>query len=222
MEDTTVKKFLAVLLLVLLTLVLTGCSDDKNGDTQKEPDQQAVQTNATPTPAPTQAPTPTPFPRVAVENYVMIWKSKPNRGINYMVPTHWELGEEGERFVTYYEPVPAGETGFRVSFTNKKMTREQDSGRMREQLRLFINQMKEVYDEFQTDGTISRDYSLVKFKGFHSTYTYVDEYGVKIKGFVIMATYNRRIYCMNFQGPEDRFEQMTPIANKMMESMSRT
>lgn len=221
MEGKNVKKAIWIIMMILLCMILTACGDDEAapGDNNS---QQIVQNQATPTPVPTQAPTPTPFPRVAPENYVMIWKSNPNRGINYMVPTHWEKGEEGERFVTYYEPVPAGETGFRVSFTNKKMSREMDSGRMREQLREFLDQMKEIYDEFYTDGTISRDYSLVKFKGFHSTYTYVDEYGVKIKGFVIMATYNKRIYCMNFSGPESRFEEMTPIGTKMMEAMSRS
>lgn len=216
------KRFLVCMMLIVMSVVLAACGDDDKGDSTQNNSNQSVQQEATPTPVPTQAPTPTPFPRVAVENYVMIWKSNPNRGINYMVPTHWELGEEGERYVTYYEPVPAGETGFRVSYTNKKMGREQDSYSMREQLRLFLSQMKEVYQDFETDGTISRDYSLVKFKGFHSTYTYVDEYGVKIKGFAIMAHYNKRIYCMNFQGPEARFDEMTPIGNKMMESMSRS
>ncbi len=221
METNNVKKIIWVIILMMLCMILTACGDDEAA-TGENKGQQNVQQEATPTPVPTQAPTPTPFPRVAPENYVMIWKSNPNRGINYMVPTHWEKGEEGERYVTYYEPVPAGETGFRVSFTNKKMSREMDSGRMREQLREFLDQMKEIYDEFYTDGTISRDYTLVKFKGFHSTYTYVDEYGVKIKGFVIMATYNKRIYCMNFSGPESRFEEMTPIGSKMMEAMSRS
>lgn len=221
MEGTKVKKTIWAIILVVMILLLTACGDDENQSEQTS-GQTVVEQEATPTPRPTQAPTPTPFPRVAVENYVMIWKSNPNRGINYMVPTHWEKGEEGDRFVTYYEPVPAGETGFRVSFSNKKMSRDLDSGRMREQLRLLLEQMKEVYENFETDGTISRDYSLVKFKGFHSTYTYTDEYGVKIKGFAIMATYNRRIYCMNFSGPEARFEEMTPIGNKMMEAMSRS
>ena len=221
MEGTKVKKTIWAIMLVVMIFLLTACGDDENQSEQTS-GQTVVEQEATPTPRPTQAPTPTPFPRVAVENYVMIWKSNPNRGINYMVPTHWEKGEEGDRFVTYYEPVPAGETGFRVSFSNKKMSRDLDSGRMREQLRLLLEQMKEVYENFETDGTISRDYSLVKFKGFHSTYTYTDEYGVKIKGFAIMATYNRRIYCMNFSGPEARFEEMTPIGNKMMEAMSRS
>lgn len=221
MERKNVKKAIWVIMLIMLCMILTACGDDETKP-GTENSQKNVQQEATPTPVPTQAPTPTPFPRVAPENYVMIWKSNPNRGINYMVPTHWEKGEEGERYVTYYEPVPAGETGFRVSFTNKKMSREMDSGRMREQLREFLDQMKEIYDEFETDGTISRDYTLVKFKGFHSNYTFVDEYGVKIKGFVIMATYNKRIYCMNFSGPEARFEEMTPIGSKMMEAMSRS
>ena len=221
-EGTKVKRTIWAILLIVIMLVMTACGDNNANKSNDEAQNETVQQEATPTPRPTQAPTPTPFPRVAVENYVMIWKSNPNRGINYMVPTHWELGEEGDRYVTYYEPVPEGETGFRVSFTNKKMSRDQDSGSMREQLRLLISQMKEVYENFETDGTISRDYSLVKFKGVHSTYTYTDEYGVKIKGFVIMATYNRRVYCMNFSGPEARFEEMKPIGNKMMEAMSRS
>lgn len=221
MKRMNMKKCIWAIMLILTAVILTACGDDETEKSVND-NQQVVQTNATPTPAPTPVPTATPFPRVAVSDYVMIWKSNPNRGINYMVPTHWEKGEEGERYVTYYEPVPAGETGFRVSFTNKKMNREMDSGRMRDQLREFLDNMKEIYTDFETDGTISRDYTLVKFKGFHSTYSYVDEYGVKIKGFVIMATYNKRIYCMNFSGPEERFEEMTPIGTKMMDNMSRS
>ena len=220
MEGKNVKKAIWVIMLLLLCMVLTACGDDEK--TSGESGQQSVQQEATPTPRPTQAPTPTPFPRVSVDDYVMIWKSNPNRGINYMVPTHWEKGEEGERYVTYYEPVPAGETGFRVSFTNKKMGREMDSGRMREELREFLDHMKSIYTDFYTDGTISREYMLVRFKGFHSTYTYVDDYGVKIKGFVIMATYNKRIYCMHFSGPEARYDEMAPIATKMMDTMARS
>lgn len=221
MEGSFAKRAIGAIMLVMMLVILTACGDD-NTEPSAQDGQAAVQQEATPTPRPTQAPTPTPFPRVAAEDYVMIWKSNPNRGINYMVPTHWELGEEGERYVTYYEPVPAGENGFRVSFTNKKMSRDQDSSSMRDQLRLFLAQMEEIYDNFETDGEISREYTLVKFKGFHSTYTYTDEYGVKMEGFVIMATYNRRIYCMNFSGPSDRFLEMTPIGAKMMESMSRS
>lgn len=221
MEGKRVKKTIWIMLLIMLCMILTACGDDETAPGENN-SQQNVQAEATPTPRPTPVPTATPFPRVDPEKYVMIWKSNPNRGINYMVPTHWEKGEEGERYVTYYEPVPQGETGFRVSFTNKKMSREMDSGRMRDELKDFIEQMKSVYTDFYSDGKISRDYYLVKFKGFHSTYTYVDEYGEKIQGFVIMATYNKRIYCMNFSGPEARFESMTPIGNKMMEAMSRS
>lgn len=216
------KKSIALIMLMLLAVLLAACGDDNKDTGENAQAAQEVQQNATPTPRPTQAPTPTPFPRVNVDDYVMIWKSNPNRGFNYMVPTHWELGEEGERYVTYYEPVPGGESGFRVSFTNKKMGRDQDSYRMREQLRLFMSQLEEIYTDFETDGTIEREHSLVRFTGFHSTYTCTDDYGEKIKGFVIMATYNKRIYCMHFQGPDARFEEMTPIMNKMMESMSRS
>lgn len=221
-EDINVKKTIAVILLVLLALMLTACQDDNQETNENANNANAVNVNATPTPAPTPVPTATPFPRVPVENYVMIWKSNPNRGINYMVPTHWEQGEQGERYITYYEPVPSGETGFRVSYTNKKMKSEQDSGKMRNELRELLDHMKNSYDQFETDGTISRDYSLVRFRGFHSYYTFVDEYGVKIKGFAIMATYNRRIYCMTFQGPESRFDEMAPIGTKMMDSMNRS
>ena len=221
-DRKTIKKLFALMLLILLSLILTACGDDEVKSSENNTNQDVPIANATPTPSPTPVPTATPFPRVEPENYVMIWKSNPNRGINYMVPTHWQIGEEGDRYVTYYEPVPAGETGFRVSFTNKKVSRDMDSGRMRDELREFLDHMKTVYTDFETDGKISRDYYLVKFKGYHSTYSYVDDYGVKIKGFVIMATYNRRIYCMNFSGPEARFEEMTPIGTKMMDAMSRS
>ena len=209
-------------MLAMVLLMMTACGDDEKNADGDSKNQQAAQQQATPTPMPTQAPTPTPFPRVAVDNYVMIWKSNPNRGINYMVPTHWEKGEEGERYVTYYEPVPAGETGFRVSFTNKKMSRDMDASKMKAELREFLDHMESIYTDFNSDREISRDYMLVKFKGFHSTYTYVDDYGVTIKGFVIMATYNKRVYCMNFSGPEARFDVMSTIGTKMMDAMSRS
>ncbi len=204
-----------------LVLSLAACSGDDQTGTADQTPAPTVNVNAGPTPTPTPAPTATPFPRVAVSDYVMIWKSEPSRGINFMMPTHWIESGSGERFVVYYEPTPEGENGFRASISNKKKTRQPDSDDMRDELRDFLAILKDTHDNFETDGTISRDMSFVRFKAFSSYYTYTDEYGVPMKGFVIMSTYNRRIYCLNFSGPEARFEEMQPIGQKILDNVNR-
>ena len=205
-------------MVLLLAVLLCACGSDGDTDTAATPEPNS---EVTPTPAPTLVPTATPFPRVAVDKYVLQWKNDTARGMNYMVPTHWIPGESGERYMTYYEPVPAGESGFRVAFVNKKKSSEPDAYAMRAELKKLISAMEESYSGFYCDGEISRDYSLVRFIGYSSNYTFVDEYGVRMRGFVIIATYNRRIYCMNFSGPEARFDEMQPIGNKILESVSR-
>ena len=215
------KKALALVLIALMAVFLTACGDDA-ADANPAPEETPVpEAQATPTPSPTPIPTATPFPRIPVDEYVLQWKNDPSRGINFMIPTHWKPGESGDRFLTYYEPVPENETGFRVSFVNKKKSTEPDSSTMRAELRKLLADMGTVYADFQTDGDITRDYMLVRFKGYANKYTFTDEYGVKMRGFVIIATYNRRIYCMNFSGPDARFEEMTPIRDKIIDSMSR-
>lgn len=215
-----VKKALAILLSIFLVLALASCSG-KNDETQPEEETPVQNVATTYTPLPTTVPTATPFPRIAPENYVLQWKNDAKRGFNFMLPTHWVAGESGDRYCSYYEPVPDGESGFRVCFVNKKKNSEPDVSAMRNELRKLISDMESIYDGFECDGTISRDYSLVRFKGYSSLYTFLDEYGVKMKGLVVIATYNRRIYCMNFSGPEARFEDMMPVCLKIMESMSR-
>lgn len=215
------KRAFALFLIILLAVFLTACGDDAASSNPENQETPVPQTEATPTPSPTPVPTPTPFPRIPVNEYVLQWKNDASRGINFMIPTHWKPGESGERFVTYYEPVPEGETGFRVSFVNKKKNSEPDSATMRAELRKLLSDMESVYTDFQTDGDITRDYMLVRFKGYANKYTFTDEYGVKMRGFVIISTYNRRIYCMNFSGPDERFEEMMTVGNKIMESVSR-
>ena len=214
------KRILVLLLMLLLALTLSACSGDDETIEGPTP-TPTVNANAGPTPTPTAAPTATPFPRIDVSDYVMIWKSEPSKGINFMMPTHWKDAGSGERFVIYYEPVPAGENGFRVSISNKKKTKEPDSGDMREELREFLSVLKDTHDNFETNGEISRDVTFVRFKGFMSDYTYTDEYGIPMQGFVVMSTYNRRIYAMNFSGPADRFEGMLVIAQKILENVNR-
>ena len=212
------KKLCAFLMALVLAVSLCACGSDSDPGAAATPEPQG---EATPTPSPTPVPTATPFPRVPVEKYVLQWKNDTARGMNYMVPTHWVTGESGERYITFYEPVPAGESGFRIAFVNKKKNSEPDAYAMRAELRNLISAMEETYSGFYCDGEISREYSLVRFVGYSSNYTFVDEYGERRRGFVIIATYNRRIYCMNFSGPEARFDEMQPIGNKILESVSR-
>ena len=214
------KKIVCILLtLVLISVLLCGCGD--SDDTAAKSDSAATPTAALATPSPTPVPTATPFTRVAVNDYVMQWKNDAARGINYMIPTHWILESAGERYLVYFEPVPDGENGFRVALANKKKSTEPDTDAMRSELRKLMNEMQKLYTDFSWNGSISRDYWLVKFKGYSGTYYYTDEYGVRMEGFVIIATYNRRIYCMNFSGPEDRFDEMKLIGNKILESITR-
>lgn len=219
-KQTKFSRALRLLSVLLLAAMLSACGSDDAQTADPGPTQEpAVGTQATP--VPTLAPTATPFPRVDVADYVLIWKNNTRIGMNYMVPTHWKESQTGERYSVFYEPVPDGETGFRVAFANKKKYKNPDASTMRTELRKLLTSMSEVYTDFQYDETISRDLSLVRFKGYSTYYTYTDEYGVTIKGFVIIATYNRRIYCMNFSGPEERFTDMMTVGKKILDSVSR-
>lgn len=219
-KRTKRTRALCLLMALLLAVLLSACGSD---DTQTVDANatQAPASNPQATPVPTVAPTATPFPRVDVADYVLIWKNNTRIGMNYMVPTHWKESQTGERYSVFYEPVPDGETGFRVAFVNKRKYKDPDSNTMRSELRKLLTSMSEVYTDFKYDETISRDLSLVRFKGYSTYYTYTDEYGVTIKGFVIIATYNRRIYCMNFSGPEERFTEMMTVGRKILDSVSR-
>ena len=215
------KKIFLALLISLIAVLLAACGDDAADVDVSLQETPVPEVEATPTPSPTPVPTATPFPRIPADEYVLQWKNDASRGINFMIPTHWKPGESGDRYVTYYEPVPDDETGFRVSFVNKKKSSEPDAYAMRAELRKLLEDMKSIYTDFETDGDITRDYMLVRFKGYASQYTFTDEYGVKIRGLVVIATYNRRIYCMNFSGPDERFEEMTIVRDKIMDSLSR-
>lgn len=219
-KRTTLTRALCLLMAVLLAVLLSACgsSDTQTADVNAT---QVPASNPQATPVPTVAPTATPFPRVDVADYVLIWKNNTRIGMNYMVPTHWKESQTGDRYSVFYEPVPDGETGFRVAFVNKRKYKDPDSNTMRSELRKLLTSMSEVYTDFKYDETISRDLSLVRFKGYSTYYTYTDEYGVAIKGFVIIATYNRRIYCMNFSGPEERFTEMMTVGRKILDSVSR-
>jgi len=209
------KKLIAIILLVCLCAALAGCGE-KVEVTAAQPSATAVATVA-----PTIAPTATPIPIVNPGDYVLQWKNDADRGINYMIPTHWEVESYGERFITYLEPVPDGESCFRVCLVNKKKASEPDSNKMKVEFKSLMAEMGKVYADFSWDGTISREYKLVKFTGYHSEYTFTDDNGTPMHGFVITATYNRRIYCMNFQGPEERWNDMKSVMIKMMDNLTR-
>ena len=189
----------------------------------------ATKKDATPTPSPsptpyyqpTQAPTPTPIPIIPSNQYVLQWKNDAQRGMNYMVPTHWENTSTGERYRVYTEPTEDGVSGFRAAFVNKKRSPTPDASKMKAELRSLMKEMEKVYADFAWNGEISREYSLVKFKGYSGFYTYTDDNGEPMRGFAIIATYDRRIYCVNISGPLSRFDDMKGIILKIVESVTR-
>ena len=161
---------------------------------------------------------------LSASEYVVMWKSDPSRGMTYKVPTHWVESALGERYKVFTEPVPAGESCFRVCFVNKKTTTDDKSTtRMKKEFNMLIEEMKAVYEDFEWDGEISRDRQIVKFNGYASDYSYTDSNGEKMLGYVIMAKYDKRIYCMNFSGPEARFtDDMRNIMFTILESITRS
>ena len=189
----------------------------------------ATKRDATPTPSPsptlyyqpTPVPTPTPIPIIPSSQYVLQWKNDAQRGMNYMVPTHWENTSTGERYRVYSEPTEDDVSGFRAAFVNKKKPSQPDASKMKSEFRALMKEMEKVYADFAWNGEISREYSLVKFKGYSAFYTYTDDNGEPMKGFAIIATYDRRIYCVNISGPLSRFDDMKGIILKMVESVTR-
>ena len=153
--------------------------------------------------------------------YVLQWKNDAARGMTYMVPTHWVESAVGERYKAFSEPTPEGVSGFRVCFVNKKTNDDRSATRMKKEFNMLIDEMKAVYADFDWDGKISRELQIVKFNGYQGEYTYTDDNGEPMQGFVIMAKYDKRIYCMNFSGPADRFTDMRSIMLNMLNSVTR-
>ena len=155
--------------------------------------------------------------------YVLMWKNDADRGMTYKVPTHWTESAVGERYKVFSEPTPAGVSGFRVCFVNKKTASDDRSAtRMKKEFKMLMDEMESVYSDFAWDGEITRDLSIVKFQGYQSEYTYTDLNGTAIRGFAIMAKYDKRIYCMNFSGPDARYTDMRSIMLAMLESITRS
>ena len=159
---------------------------------------------------------------LSANEYVLMWKNDADRGMTYKVPTHWIESAVGERFKVFTEPTPYGVSGFRVCFVNKKTASDDKTAtRMKKELKMLMEEMAAVYTDFNWDGNITRDLQIVKFQGYQSEYTYTDMNGETIQGFVIMAKYDRRIYCMNFSGPASRFIDMRSIMLDMLASVTR-
>lgn len=214
------KKTAFVLLLIALTLVLCSCGKDEDGNTSGGESPLIPQGNyvvVTPTPKPTA----TPIVMLNSSQYVLQWKNDADHGMNYMCPTHWEETTTGDRFRVFSEPVEDGKSGFRVCFANKKKNSDPDANEMRNQFRKLMDEMKAVYEDFGWSGEISRDITFTKFKGYSSEYSYTDDNGEPMKGFAIIATYNRRIYCMTWSGPVSRYVDMEGIMLKIVESVTR-
>ena len=211
------KRFFAVLLAFTIVVALSGCGKD-NTSTDKN-------TDITPTPTALQTAvpvaTPTPIPILNADSYVMQWKNDAGRGINYQVPTHWKVSASGERYIVFSEPVPDDESGFRVAYVNKKKATQPDTEKMRNELRKMVSEMESVYADFKWNNEIIRDYYLVKFKGYAAEYTYTDDNGTPMQGIVVMSTYDRRIYCINYSGPASRYTEMKGIFTKMLDNLTR-
>ncbi len=210
----TFSFFLCLLLVFSSVLSTSAYAAKKNADPTPSP-------TPTPTPFVTPVPTPTPIPLLTSGQYVLQWKNDAERGMTYMVPTHWEQVAIGERYRVYMEPTPDDVSAFRVAFVNKKKSSQPDANKMRAELRELMSDMGAVYADFKWNGNISRDYTLVKFKGYSGEYTYTDDNGEPMQGFAIIATYDRRIYCMNFSGPVSRYADMKSIMLRIMESVTR-
>lgn len=211
------KKFLSILMMIVLCVVLCSCGDDESesGNQTEQLVNNAPKATATP------RPTATPIVVLNSTQYVLQWKNDAERGMNYMVPTHWEETTTGERFRVFSEPVKDGESGFRVCYANKKKATAPDAAKMRAEFRSLMDEMAQVYENFSWTQEISRDYTFTKFKGYSSEFSYTDDNGEEMKGFAIIATYDRRIYCMTWSGPVNRYVDLEGIMLKLVESVTR-
>lgn len=212
------KIILAILLLVMcFTLCACGSDDEPEHGTGGDLIPKKIVLSVTSTPIPTA----TPINVLNSTQYVLQWKNDPDRGMNYMIPTHWEETTIGERYHVYSEPVEDGKSGFRVCFANKKKASDPDTAEMRNQFRKLMSEMEGVYEDFKWEGEISREIKFTKFNGYSSEFSYTDDNGEPMKGFAIIATYNRRIYCMTWSGPVSRYVDLEGIMLKIVESVTR-
>ena len=205
------------MLALCITMCACGSDDEPTQTTGGNLIPQKKEVTVTVTPIPTA----TPINVLNSTQYVLQWKNDAERGMSYMVPTHWEETTIGERYHVYSEPVEDGKSGFRVCFANKKKASDPDTGEMRNQFKKLMNEMQEVYEDFKWEGEISRAIKFTKFNGYSSEFSYTDDNGEPMKGFAIIATYNRRIYCMTWSGPVSRYVDLEGIMLKIVESVTR-
>lgn len=208
--DEQVKRLIALMLLLSMALVLSGCGPSEDAPENATPPPAEETLNPEPTPSP--APTPTPVPIVSPGDYQYEKLTNASLALGIMHPTHWEK-VPGRQTISFVEPVSPWQMGARVAVTMKQVKKSPGNSGIRDQFTSFMNVLTEQMTDFAYDKDVKSNVKFMKHKAYSTTYTAAADDGTPIKGFVILTYVSKEkyFYAMNFSAPADRYDELEPV-----------
>ena len=195
------------LLLVLLTLALTGCGGSS--------------TNVEPTEEPAATPEPSPVPRTAIEDYEYYLVSNSTLDVMFKYPAHW-INQPGRSTITYVEPSDPGRAGARLAVTSKLLSERPTSRQVRDHLDDFMKLVNEQYPSCEP-GELDEDVAILDTTGCAQSYTARDpETNEAITGYALVfyVRESRRVYLLHFTAPTREYSELSPVLDTALESLS--
>ena len=214
-----VKRLSALILLVFLTLITSGCGllAQPEATSSPVPEVTAAPTPV-PTPTPEPTPVPTPVPVVEIKDYQYARVSNKALGVTFDYPSHW-INQPGAITIGYIQPVDPGETAARLAVSIKKSSKTLDQDGVKKELDKMIDAVSSGLQNFRR-GTISKKTKLAGNTGLSVVYQ-ADLDGQPIKGFLIVAVKNskNRLMALNFYTPADRYNEFEPVLKQVLGSV---
>ena len=216
------KVWAALALMLVAVLLMTGCG--KRGEEENNPEEQV---ETTPTPSPSPSPTPSPTPTVApqatlaVKDYQYDTVKNSTLQVTFQYPAHW-TNDPGKSTICYLEPVYTGEVGARLAEASKQVSKAPDTTSLKKQLTSFAEAVQATYSSFTLAEKIDTKVSVFNTEGLSQSYTARDSNGVRITGYILMAynSGNRHIYVLHFSCPSNRYEELSPVIEKVRQSLA--
>jgi len=205
------RKYLCMLLMVLLAMGLAACSSDEPAEEiQPETTQPIVEEEQQVIPEPELEPTPEPEPVELLDPGEIILESNVNRTLNvsYQFPSNWET-VYGKHTLCYVEPTTPGIEPARMAISCKSVSAKPGETAMQEQLALLMEHLGEQYDSI-TPGEIKYGVGLLGEKGYRQSYTATIN-GQEVTGYAVMAYKNGNIYLLHLSAETQRYEALADV-----------
>ena len=217
------KKLTAALALLLLAaLLLTGCkrgTEETPGDAQVEEETPEPTPEITATPEPQATATPAPTMQVSAYKYDTVINS--TLQVTFQYPSHW-TNDPGKSTICFLEPVASGEHGARLAVASKQVAKAPDTTSLKKQLTTFAEKVEATFASFTLAENVDTKVPVFNTDGISQSYTARDSSGVRITGYILMAynSGNRHIYVLHFSCPSNRYEELSPVIEKVRQSLA--